>query len=405
MAGINKEMIKEDLIELCVRIGDRHVGSKRNQRAAAYAAERLTSMGLTVTQPEFKCIDWEYGDIILTAGGMPFQASIGPYSLPCDIHSKFVTASSVNELESKSFSGKIAVLHGDLCQEQLAPKNFVFYNPDHHKQIISLLEQKNPLAIVSITGRNPEVAGAVYPFPLIEDGDFNIPVANLTIEEGEKLLLQEEAEMHLRIDSTRIPSTGCNVLAKKSGQIDDRLVFCAHIDTKKGTPGAIDNGGGVVILLALAGLLQDYSGKYTIELLINNGEDYYAYPGGMQYLAENIDTFHQIAAAINADGVGLKGSRTTYCSFNASDILNRIISNVFQDSRKFIERDPWYQSDHMLFAMNGRPAVALTTEDFDNAWANIAHTAKDTIDLADIDILADTAVALRELIDELNRDL
>lgn len=405
MAEISKEIIKEDLIELCVRIGDRHVGSKRNQRAAAYTAERLTSLGLTVSQPEFKCIDWEYGDIVLTAGGMPFQASIGPYSLPCDIQSTFVTASSVEELQTKSFSGKIAVLHGELCQEQLMAKNFIFYNPDHHKKIISLLEQKNPLAILAITGKNPELAGAVYPFPLIEDGDFNIPVANLTIEEGEKLLLQTGTDMHLRIDSTRIPSTGCNVLALKHGKISDRLVFCAHIDTKKETPGAIDNGGGVVILLALAGLLQDYSGKYTIELLINNGEDYYAYPGGMQYLADNIDTFDQIAAAINADGVGLKGSRTTYCSFNASDIMNRTIQNVFQDSRKFIERDPWYQSDHMLFAMNDRPAVALTTEDFNNTWANIAHTAKDTIDLIDIDILADTAVALRELIDELNRNL
>ena len=85
--------------------------------------------------------------------------------------------------------------------------------------------------------------------------------------------------------------------------------------------------------------------------------------------------------------------------------MNRTIQNVFQDSRKFIERDPWYQSDHMLFAMNDRPAVALTTEDFNNTWANIAHTAKDTIDLIDIDILADTAVALRELINELNRNL
>jgi len=404
MAGITKQ-IKEDLIELCVRIGDRHVGSHRNQRAVAYAAERLTSQGLTVSQPEFKCIDWEYGDIVLTVGETAFQAEIGPYSLPCDIQSTFATASSIEELETKNFSGKIAILHGDLCQEQLMAKNFTFYNPDHHKKIISLLEQKNPQAVVAITGKNPELAGAVYPFPLIEDGDFNIPVANLTIEEGERLLLQARTDMHLRIDSMRIPSSGCNVIAVKNGEITDRIVFCAHIDTKKGTPGAIDNGGGVVILLALAGLLQDYNGKYTIELLVNNGEDYYAYPGGMQYLANNIDKFEQIAVAINADGVGLKGSRTTYCSFNAADMLNRIVKNVFRDSRKFTERDPWYQSDHMLFAMNNRPALALTTEDFDSTWANIAHTAKDTIDIIDIDILADTAVALRELIDELNRNL
>jgi len=405
MIGIEKKMMKEDLTELCVRIGDRHPGSNRNQRAVAYVAERLTLLGLAVSQPEFNCIDWEYGDIVLTAGGVPFQALVGPYSLPCDIQSNFETASSIQELRSKSFAGKVAVLYGDLCQEQLIAKNFVFYNPDHHKEIISLLEQNNPQAVVAITGKNPELAGAVYPFPLIEDGDFNIPVANLTIEEGEKLLLQQGKEIHLSIDSMRIPSTGCNVIAVKNGETNDRIVFCAHIDTKKGTPGAIDNGGGVVILLALAGLLQNYNGKYAIELLIINGEDYYAYPGGMHYLADNKDNFDQIVVAINADGVGVKGSKTTYCSFNASDTMDRVVKNVFKDSRKFIERDPWYQSDHMLFAMNHRPALALTTEDFHDTWSNVAHTAKDTIDLVDIDILADTALALRELIDEINRYL
>ncbi|MEN6327934.1 MAG: DUF4910 domain-containing protein [Syntrophomonas sp.] len=400
-----KKMLKEDLIELCVKNSDRHVGSERNQRAVSYAGQRMASQGLLVEQPQFACMDWEYGNIVLEVGSVPVQAVIGPYSTPCDIRCPFETASTVEQLKSRDFTGKIAVLYGELCREQLMAKNFIFYNPDHHKEIVSLLEQKNPRAVVAITGKNPEMAGAVYPFPLIEDGDFDIPVANVPLEEGEKLLCRPGMEIHLCLDSVRIPSTGCNVVAVKRGEIADRIVFCAHIDTKKGTPGAVDNAGGVSVLLGLAGLLQDYCGKYTIELLINNGEDYYAYSGGMKYLADNKDNFSRIVAAINADGVGLQGSRTTYCSFNASEALDKIFRNVYKDSNKFREREPWYQSDHMLFAMNGCPALALTTEDFDQAWATIAHTAQDTIDLVDIDILADNVLALKMLIDEMNRNL
>ena len=48
------------------------------------------------------------------------------------------------------------------------PKNFPFYNPDHHKRIIDLLENKAPRAIVAATSRDPQMAGArISLFPLL----------------------------------------------------------------------------------------------------------------------------------------------------------------------------------------------------------------------------------------------
>ena len=46
------------------------------------------------------------------------------------------TACNIDELAAKDFKDKIAVLQGDLCKAQLMPKNFVFHNPDHHKNLI-----------------------------------------------------------------------------------------------------------------------------------------------------------------------------------------------------------------------------------------------------------------------------
>lgn len=107
-----------------------------------------------------------------------------PYSKGCSLEAELVAAGTLNELEQVLAKGKLLLLHDELTREQLMPKNFVFYNPDEHQQIIALLEEKEPGAILAATSRNAALAGGVYPFPLIEDGDFQIPSVYLTEAEG-----------------------------------------------------------------------------------------------------------------------------------------------------------------------------------------------------------------------------
>ncbi len=137
------------------------------------------------------------------------------------------------------------------------PKNFVFYNPEEHQKIIALLEKGKPAAVIGATGRNSALAGGVYPFPLIEDGDFDIPSVYMTEEEGNRLLPFAGCIVTLNSVSVRIPGKGYNIIAVKGPEGADRIVVTAHIDAKKGTPGAIDNATGVIVLLLLADLLSD----------------------------------------------------------------------------------------------------------------------------------------------------
>jgi len=46
---------------------------------------------------------------------------------------------------------------------------------DEHQHIIHLLETKAPRAIIAATTRDPQMVGAMYPFPLFEDGDLIFP--------------------------------------------------------------------------------------------------------------------------------------------------------------------------------------------------------------------------------------
>lgn len=398
------EQLTRDLSGLCAG-SHRHPGSANNRQATEYVSRRLAEAGCDVTITPLDCLDWESGEIVLRVGKENIPAFIGPYSESCQLSGPFQCAATREELAAIEASGQLLVLHGDLCQEQLAAKGFVFYNPEHHQEIIALLEQKNPRAVIAITGCNPSTTGALSPFPLIEDGDFAIPSAYVSERDGTRILAHPDEMIYLSMDSRRIPSQAFNVVAVKPGVISERIVFCAHIDSKKSTPGAIDNAGGVCILLALAALLQDYQGKYTIELLAINGEDYYAYPGGMRYLADNAGQMEQIRLVVNCDGVGARASRTSYCYFNAGDQIISALESVFHDPARYLPTEPWYQSDHAMFAMQGVPAAALTTEAFQQVWATIAHTEKDTVDQVDVGILAGVAVSLRELIDTLNQFL
>ena len=403
--GKNINQIEKDLKELCVNISQRHTGSEGNKEATHYAAMRLNDSLFRVEKQAFDCKNWLHGEVFLEVGGTKIESKICPYSLPCKLECEFETASSIEELEIKELTGKIVVLHGDICKEPIIPKNFVFYNPEEHQRIVSLLEQKDPLAIVAITSRHNVLAGAEYPFPMFQDGDFDFPAVSLTDIEGEKILASRGEKIKLSIQSERIQTDGCNVLGIKEGNNPKKIVFCAHIDAKEGVPGALDNATGCVVLLTLADLLKDYKGKYGIELLFVNGEDYYSGIGEVIYLQTNQESLQDTLLNVNIDGIGYHKGRTSFCEFECSEKLSSLIGKTFQDAYKFTTIEPWYQGDHMIFVINGVPAIALSSEHILELTTEITHTPKDNIDITSTQRLHETAIALRNLIDYLNEEV
>lgn len=382
---------------LCVEIPTRQVGSAGNQAATRYFADVMEQNGFRVEQQSFDCIDMRLGEIELTAGGRSFQAFISPYSLGCDIRTELVKAETVEELEEQDIKDKLLLLFGEITREQLMPKNFVFYNPEHHQRIYQVLEEKQPAAILTATSRNPELAGGLYPFPLFEDGDFDIPSAYLKDTEGKKLAEFTGREVRLKMDAERIPSCAENISAQIGDQ-NGRIVVCAHIDAKAGTPGALDNAGGTTVLMLLADLMKDYGNDQSIEILALNGEDHYSAGGQMEYLRRHLTDLNQIRLVINLDGVGYHKTPTGISFYECPQTIQAAATKLMGEFRDFEEMPQWFQGDHMVFVSQGVPAVAFTTAGFAEVWIDIAHTLEDTPDKVDGGKLADTAKFIFELI-------
>lgn len=384
----NLEELQSLLEKIILEFGERLTGSLKNKEIAEYAKSYFEKNGYHVEEQNFACIDWNENGVELLFNGKKIKAEASYYSPGCQVEAEYVKISTITDLEKSNLENKIAVLFGELTAEQLMPKSFTFYNPEHHQKIIRLLEKKKPAAIVTIVDNDTSV---------FEDGDFNIPSAYVSKDEGEKIL-KEEGIISLTIRAERTPSTGSNIIARINEDKAKKIVITAHLDTKYGTPGALDNGTGIAILLFLSKFIKPEMTDNCLELLLLNGEDYYSTPGQIKYMEEYLAKDNNINLAVNCDGLGLKNSTTAVSIMGVPEEKEMIINQLIERRKDFEIIDPWVEGDHMLFQMNNIAAIALTSKNIFEMIDNIIHTEKDRIELVDYEKIYEVIIFLKDLI-------
>jgi aminopeptidase YwaD len=382
---------------LCSVRPNRRTGSPGNWEATGFFAKTISPFGYEIDATPFECLDHIDEGSSLTIGTDNFEVFTSPYSLGCDVQSDLVVVVTTEELESANCKGKILLMLGPICSEQLMPKNFVFYNPEHHQKMIALLESQMPAAIITATARSPEQVGALYPFPLIVDGDFDIPSAYCRDTVGASLSAYEGNSARLQIKAKRTPSKARNVIAKLNPDAPKKVVLTAHIDAYEDSPGASDNASGTVVLLLLAEMLSDYRGNNGIEIAAFNGEDHYSAGGQMDYLKRYREEFSFILLAINLDDVGYKDGKSAYSFYDCTDELEKKAIEIFKGEKGLCQGEPWFSGDHMIFVQNKVPAMALTAEKMPELMRTVTHTSKDTPELIDPKKLVELASCLNNL--------
>jgi aminopeptidase YwaD len=383
---------------LCSVKPNRRTGSSGNREATDFFADTIRPYGYEIYATPFECLDYISGRSVLARDEETFEVYVSPYSLGCDILAELITVSTLEELEGTDCRGKILLMRGAICSEQLMPKNFVFYNPEHHQKMIALLESRKPAGIVTATERKPEQVGALYPFPLIVDGDFDIPSVYCTDSVGEMLTRMQGELFQLRINAQRLPSSATNVIARLNQEADDKIVIAAHIDAYEDSPGASDNASGTVVLLLLAEMLSDYRGGNCLEIAALNGEDHYSAGGQMDYLRRYADEFDRILLAINIDDVGYKKGKSSYSFYECSLQLEKRAEDVFRRFDGLVRGEQWFSGDHMIFVQNGVPSVAFTSECMPELMRTVTHTSLDTPDIVDCHKLVEVAESLSTLV-------
>lgn len=375
----------EHVERLSVQIGNRPIGSTANLVTAEYISTVFRQSGLSIETQAIPCPHWVDEGTSLELNLEPLEASANTFSPSCDISAETISVCTPAQLEMADITGKILIFYGEMAQGELATKGGIYISP-RDRRILELLEERHPAAIITI---NPTLHAR---WRLIEDPDLDIPSVTVSAQSGLKLLKNRGAAVRMRISTRRSPSQTSNVIGRWPGEVPERIVFCAHYDSKVDTPGAYDNAAGVGCLLALAQILSQGKHRHTFEWVAFTGEEG-AGLGDMEY-ARTSGGFDQVTAAINIDGVGPFTGTTTVASFVASQDLDNLIDRTIQDFPGVMRVDPWPASDHYIFYSHGAPSLAFTNK----GVKDIFHTLSDTFEWISAEKLAETLQFILDLL-------
>lgn len=389
--------VERHLTALVERHPDRHPGRPGNVAANDYAESVMVERGWAVESVAFDIVDAELGPARLRVGDRSFEIHPGPYTLPVAASAPLLPIASLSTLEDANIDGAIVLLHGPIAAEQLFPKSFDFVDAPEHRRIYELLEGSAAVAVIGATGRGGGMSGALYPSPLIEDGEFGLPTAYTTDEIGDQLVARAGESAHLEIVARRVTLPSRQLFARRGPAGAPRAVVMAHIDSKGGSPGAIDNATGVAALLATAQLLSDYDGPYRLELIPMNGEDYFGSSGEHLFVAANEGRWEELLGVVNMDAIGARGSRTAASMYSVGKRGTELIGRVVRRHPTVSLGEQWWESDHSIVVAHGRPTVALTSTSFRELCATVTHTEHDTLDRVDPSLVAAAAEFVADL--------
>jgi aminopeptidase YwaD len=380
----------EHVKHLAVHIGSRLIGSTANLAAAEYISEVFKHSGLSVEKQDIPCPDWVEEHTTLELNGESLEASANTFSPSCNISAATIPVCTPVELESTPMTDRILVFYGDLAQTELATKGGIYVS-ERDRRILQILEERQPAGIITI---NPTLHAR---WRLIEDFDLDIPSVTVSAHSGLKLLKNPEATVQMKIMAQRTPSHTSNVIGRLQGELPERIVCCAHYDSKVDTPGAYDNAAGVGVLLTLAEILSQKTHRHTLEWVAFTGEEG-AGLGDMEYARRIGNGFDQVAAAINIDGVGPFTGTTTVASFAASQEFEALIDERISSFPGVIKVEPWPASDHYIFYSHGTPSIALTSK----GLRDVYHTSSDTFEWISDEKLAEAVQLVLDLIQVLD---
>ncbi|HSI99234.1 MAG TPA: M28 family peptidase, partial [Patescibacteria group bacterium] len=165
---------------------------------------------------------------------------------------------------------------------------------------------------------------------------------------------------------------------------------------KATTPGALDNAVGVAALLALVDVR---ALPPEVGLIAFNGEDHYAAPGEQAWLAAHDP--REVTLAVNLDGIGLRGAPTGIAWIGLPEQLAELVRAETSEARGLVWDEPWYESDHAIFAMAGVPTLALTSAAPHDRLEGLSHGPGGGIDAINVERVTEAASFVARLLHRL----
>ena len=173
------------------------------------------------------------------------------------------------------------------------------------------------------------------------------------------------------------------------------MIIGAHFDSVDESPGANDNGSGVVTTLQVARIIKDLNPKIGVRI-INFGAEEQGFIGSSHYVKNTLSSSDSILLMLNLDqlgGTSGKDNSKIYCERDndINPLSNNVLSSLMTDTlSKIISLytdlipviSDAYSSDYVPFENEGMVITGLYQE---SDYSDHYHSSTDLVSNMDVD--------------------
>jgi hypothetical protein len=228
-----------------------------------------------------------------------------------------------------------------------------------------------------------------------------VPTLNVAHHDAWEWVRRGATEARCRIVGGMVPATSQNVVIDLPGTdlADDILYASGHHDTQAASPGADDNGSGVIAVLELARLLSARPRRRTIRLISFGAEEQLSVGSAAYVRRHRSEVAHRGRFMYNFDAFG---SPMGWLQLH----VNAHPDFIASFARHFHAADLYFQSvtsvvpyaDHFPFAAAGLPSVFHYRVNC-NAGRFFHHRPDDDVSRVSTDVVARDVSIVAEWID------
>jgi hypothetical protein len=267
-------------------------------------------------------------------------------------------------------------------------------------ELMAAAEEREAVALLRISfepGRLPQARVA----PVVEP-PASLPILSLPREDGLWLRRQVAAGpllLAIRVEAETRPATVLNVVGEWRGSDPsvqgEVYLLGAHLDSWDLGDGAIDNGTGVLTVMAAAQALAggEARPRRTVRVVLFAAEELGLH-GSRQYVERHADDLANIVAMMNLDMVGAPERYGATGHPEADTLFARLAEGLVAFGLSGdVNHGGGPGSDHQPFLLAGVPTIYVQSSLPTDAplWY---HNAGDTLDKIDLDAVRASAAAV-----------
>lgn len=384
--GPGKNSTYNELAIFCDTFGPRLSGSKSLEAAIDYLSEKMANSQLDVTGETVMVPHWE---VLSQSCGItkPVKHTMNILTLGNSVSTNGTLEAEVllvhdfHELDVKGqageLEGKIVVFNYKYTEYRQSVK---------YRTTGALKASKYGAAAALIRS----VTGFSINSPHAGEGSKSIPTAAITVEDANLIerwvKRNKSVNIQLNIQTKHHgDAKSRNLIGDIRGKTrPDEIVFVSgHMDSWYNTPGAMDDGGGMMISYKALDILKklDLKANRTMRVILWTAEEP-GLVGAQQYFNKHKDKLDSFKVVIESDAGTFRPLGLSYKNMGSIGecVLQEILLLAPQVSTQAVNRR-FEGSDIELFTDAGVPGVSLLNEN--SHYFDFHHTSGDTMDVED----------------------